>query len=1031
MKNIGKAAIISTGLLFGGTYTLIPYSTSYVEASGIVRITATTYLTTDNLNLRSGAGTGYKTILTIPKGKKVTATERIDNWYHISYNYSSNGKTVTTTGWVLGSYLSHYHQYTTIASVKYSTKNDAYLYPTPDTGRAALFKVSSNYSFYTTEKVTNSHGDTLYGLTYQGQKVYVKATDVTEVSDIVTFPTTTYKTSARISLRSGAGNNYSIVSDVPEGSIVTSSERIGNWYRVQTSNASGWVWGSYLTHHHQYTTITDSSFVTTKSAYLYPTPDTGRAALFKVGSNFNFSTTQKVVNSRGETLYRLIYQDKTVYIKSTDAAQVTSSEKFPTITYKTTANISLRSGAGNNYGTVANITSGTIVTSSERNGNWYKVQTSNANGWVWGSYLAHHHQYSTITSSSFVTNNSAYLYPTPDTGRAALYKVDSNYKFSTTEKVLNSRGETLYGFTYEGKEIYIKAEDVAQITDSITSVKFSTIKYTTSSNLNLRSGAGTDYSIVTTLPQGTIVTSSERIDNWYKVQTANASGWVLGSYLSHYHEYIDIESSPYVTIRDSYLYPTPDTGAAASFTVGSNYKFYTTQQVLNSRGETLYRLTYSGKTVYIKSTDVNAATDQSGLKETAISGKTFVTTSNLNLRTAADPNSTLLTTIPSAAFVIPTHFVSNGWYKVSYAGKTGYVSGGYIKEVVTGDPFHRNGYQFIDLRKPSIVTAAQIDNYINSYISSTGKASVLKNQGQSIINAGNKYGVNSLYLAAHAILESGYGTSNISIGKYNLFGFGAYDATPFIGAVRFTSIQQNIDYIAQEMKASYLNPSNWKYKGPYLGYSTQTVDTNTRIDENSAGMNFYYASDPKWGQKIAAHMENILPYNKADYGNAVIDTRAFEYPARPSGSDVFPAGIKAVANQTIKLATQKGGTLLSVPYIAKGGAFEIQEKHNDYWVKVYYNNSIYWTNSIKFDRYKEFLSVKNLGRVTTTTLNVRPTPSTSQSPIAALSHNQFIHLELDAFGYVIMDSTKTWYKIKLANGTSGWVHSDYVYRELM
>jgi uncharacterized protein YgiM (DUF1202 family) len=107
MKNLGKVAILSTSLLLGGTYTLTPYSTSYVEASGIVRITKTSYTTTTNLNLRSGAGTGYKTILTVPKGKKVTATERMDNWYKVSYTYSSNGQSITKSGWVWGSYLTH------------------------------------------------------------------------------------------------------------------------------------------------------------------------------------------------------------------------------------------------------------------------------------------------------------------------------------------------------------------------------------------------------------------------------------------------------------------------------------------------------------------------------------------------------------------------------------------------------------------------------------------------------------------------------------------------------------------------------------------------------------------------------------------------------------------------------------------------------------------------------------------------------------------------------------------------------------
>ena len=59
-------------------------------------------------------------------------------------------------------------------------------------------------------------------------------------------------------------------------------------------------------------------------------------------------------------------------------------------------------------------------------------------------------------------------------------------------------------------------------------------------------------------------------------------------------------------------------------------------------------------------------------------------------------------------------------------------------------------------------------------------------RGQSFIDAGKTYGVNALYLAAHAIHESAFGTSDIALGKNNLFGFGSYDASPFIASYRFS-----------------------------------------------------------------------------------------------------------------------------------------------------------------------------------------------------------------------------------------------------
>ena len=171
---------------------------------------------------------------------------------------------------------------------------------------------------------------------------------------------------------------------------------------------------------------------------------------------------------------------------------------------------------------------------------------------------------------------------------------------------------------------------------------------------------------------------------------------------------------------------------------------------------------------------------------------------------------------------------SNEWYQVDYADKTGYVPIDSLKQVKTGDPLTRDSYQFIDLRTQSPVTAQQINDYIEANYKKHGQDSVLIGKGQSFIDAGKTYGVNALYLAAHAIHESAFGTSDISIGKNNLFGFGSYDATPFIASYRFSSIEENINYIAQQIKATYLSPGNWRYKGAFLGFSTKDMN-NKRL----------------------------------------------------------------------------------------------------------------------------------------------------------------------------------------------------------
>ena len=208
----------------------------------------------------------------------------------------------------------------------------------------------------------------------------------------------------------------------------------------------------------------------------------------------------------------------------------------------------------------------------------------------------------------------------------------------------------------------------------------------------------------------------------------------------------------------------------------------------------------------------------------------------VNLYKETSETSELVDTIPPYKIVVASAKTSNGWYLVNYSGKTGYVPISSLQQVKTGDPLNgRAGYQFIDLRTPSPVTAEQIDNYIETNYKNKKtkiwKKSVLSGKGQVFIDAGTTYGVNALYLAAHAIHESAFGTSEIALGKNNLFGFGSYDASPFIASYRFPSIDENINYIAQQIKATYLNEvsGGFRYQGAILGFKTTDMD-NERIN---------------------------------------------------------------------------------------------------------------------------------------------------------------------------------------------------------
>lgn len=756
MRKIGKVLLLSTSLLLGEIATpVIPSGLHQAQAASIIKLVNISYQTNTNVNLRTGPGTKYKAILLIPKSKTLTAIEQTGNWVKVSYVYTLNGKKTVKTGWVITSFLK---------------KN----LTAPQT---------------------------------------------------IKFSKTTYLTTDNLNMRSGASTKNKTVKIIPKGQTLISAEKLADWYKV---------------------------------IYSYP--------------------------SKGKTV---------------------------TIT-----------------------------------------------GWVKGTFLKEYYKYSTITGGYYLSKKTVKLYPTPDTKNSAVYSLASGSNLYTTYQAINSLGQIWYRVSYKGKTLYVYSGDMIKYSKPAEEVITEKSDFWAATNIILRMFPDDSSALLANIPKETKVTPTHKINNgWYKITFNGKVGYIHESSLQQFEE---------------------------------------DQQPVENTTEEI------------------------------IAETTYLTTDQLNLRQATSTTATVLTVIPKRSIVIPSSKTSNGWYKLSFAGKSGYVYGDYLQQVITGDPLgSKESYQFIDLRTQSLVTAEQIDNYIAGYVKSTNKSSILTNKGQVFIDAGKKYGVNALYLAAHAIHESSYGTSPISIAKNNLFGFGAYDAAPYIAAYRFDSVDLCIDYIAREMKTTYLNPSNWKYQGAYLGFSTKTL-TNARIDANSEGMNFFYASDPNWGKAISQHMQKILAYDKSYYAHASVNTDYPTRPAYPAGSDVFPVNIVANAKKDLSLFSGKDGQVLA-GVIKAGKTFLLLEKTNDYWLKIKIDNKEYWTKDVDFSNYKNYVSVKNLGRVTVSGLNVRTGPGRSNSSVGTLSLNDYVSIAMKADGSLIMDTSKSWYQLNMANGTKAWVSAAYLY----
>lgn len=201
---------------------------------------------------------------------------------------------------------------------------------------------------------------------------------------------------------------------------------------------------------------------------------------------------------------------------------------------------------------------------------------------------------------------------------------------------------------------------------------------------------------------------------------------------------------------------------------------------------------------------------------------------------------------------------SEEWCKVSFDSLEGYLpTSSLTSAYVTPSMPEKNRIQRIllkvniemELNKPSGLTLKDYKKIFTGIPNDKNK--VFEDNAEVFYNLEKKYNINGIFLASMGIHESAWATSQISIDKKNLFGYGAYDSTPYESSYEFETYAEGIELVAKSLVKYYLNPSGtkiydgetaaaWYYNGPTL-----------------AGVNTRYASDKDWHKKVYSYMEML------------------------------------------------------------------------------------------------------------------------------------------------------------------------------
>lgn len=296
-------------------------------------------------------------------------------------------------------------------------------------------------------------------------------------------------TADALNVRSSANTSSTILGKLYKGNTVTIVDTVNGWHKINFNNRTGWIHGE---------------FVQTAKPAETPSGKVGTvnatALNVRSGAGTKFGTLGSLKQNTKITIleatngwFKISYNGSTGYVSqdyvtldsgSSDSSRPSRGDSGTTspVQKSGTVNVSalnLRTGPGTNYGIIKSLYSGSKLEVLEEISGWYKVSYSGNTGYV---------------SKEFVTVDSNTQAPTPT-------PPPSNVEKPTTPPVIEAP-------VVQGKVAIISA-DV----------------------LNVRSGAGTNYSKIEVARYGNKFPILAHSNGWYKISINNKEGWVHGDYI--------------------------------------------------------------------------------------------------------------------------------------------------------------------------------------------------------------------------------------------------------------------------------------------------------------------------------------------------------------------------------------------------------------------------------------------------------------------------------------------------------------------
>ena len=281
----------------------------------------------------------------------------------------------------------------------------------------------------------------------------------------------------------------------------------------------------------------------------------------------------------------------------------------------TTTAVNFRTGAGTNYGIISTLPAGThVVVSTRSSGGWATVVYNGTVGYISSDYLKRANE----MDASFGTGTINGSYVRMRSGASTSSSILGTYNSGTTMTITGVNG-AWYKVSYNGTTGYVHSDYVSLsgVTNggSSTGSSNGSVK---GSDVRMRSGPSTNYSILGTYQNGTPLTITGTENGWTKVTIGGVSGYIRSDYVSGGGA---ASQTGYIKGNDVRL----RSGAGTNYSILGTYNNGTPLTITGTSGNWT-AVTINGVKGYVNSTYVTTTKSDGGSKPSGSIGETIVAT---------------------------------------------------------------------------------------------------------------------------------------------------------------------------------------------------------------------------------------------------------------------------------------------------------------------------------------------------------------------------------------------------------------------